>query len=182
MKTALLTVVVCIIALIAGGYGFIYSGVYDVAAVHPDNPLVAKIIHEASDRAVAARLSAIEVPGGLDKPETIAAGAKIYGETCVVCHGGPGIRPSFISVGLNPTPPDLFRGSRHPDPQENDWFITNGVKMTGMPGFAASLTPDQVWSLVAFLNSAPGMTAADFSAKTGITVAAAPQPVAAKGM
>ena len=178
MKTVLVTLAVCIIVIVAGGYGFVYSGIYDVAAVHPDNPLVAKIIHEVSGRSVAARLSQIQGPSGLDKPETSAAGARIYGETCVVCHGGPGLKPSDISVGLNPTPPDLFASSRHPDPQEDDWFITNGVKMTGMPGFEASLTPDQVWSLVAFLNNAPGMTAANFSAQTGITIAAAPQPVA----
>ena len=174
MKTVLATIVVCIIVLAAAGVGFIYSGAYDVAAVNPDNPLVAKIIHEVSDRSVAARLSGIQVPSGLDKPETIAAGAKIYGQTCAVCHGGPGLGPSFINAGLNPTPPDLFRAGRHPDPQEDDWFITNGVRMTGMPGFTKSLTVDQIWSLVAFLNIAPGMTAQDFSAKTGLSAAAAP--------
>ena len=36
------------------------------------------------------------------------------------------------------------------------------VKMTGMPGFAPTKTDSEIWSLVAFLNVAPGITAEDF--------------------
>ena len=59
MKTALLTVVVCIIALIAGGYGFIYSGPHAVearesferakAATFPFGELVATSSEEKKD-------------------------------------------------------------------------------------------------------------------------------------
>jgi mono/diheme cytochrome c family protein len=169
LRAVLLTLVVVIVVLIGGGFAFVYSGVYDVAAVHPDNPLVARVIHLTSDRSVAARLDAIAVPAGFDAPEKVAAGAKLFGATCVVCHGGPGLQQTDISKGLNPTPPNLLRAGRHSEPNEAFWFISNGVKMTGMPGFSKSLSDDEIWSLVAFLGSASGISAADFATKTGIS-------------
>jgi hypothetical protein len=38
--------------------------------------------------------------------------------------------------------------------------------MTAMPGFQASYSDDQIWSLVAFLNGLPGISAPDYAAKT----------------
>ena len=179
MKAVIWTIFVSAALLIVTGVLFVYSGTYDVAAVHPDSPLVARLVHTVSDRSIAAHLDEVTAPAALDTPENAAAGAKLYGETCVVCHGAPGLKPSGIAQGLNPAPPDLFRAGRDPDPKEDFWFISNGVKMTGMPGFSKSLGADQIWSLVAFLKTAPGMSAADFAAKTGVALAAAPAPAPA---
>jgi mono/diheme cytochrome c family protein len=168
MKTVLLTLLIFLGVELVGTVGFIYSGWYDVAAVHPDNRLVAWAIRQTSNRSVAARLGGIQVPAGLDSPERIAGGGRLYALDCVVCHGGPGLRPTGIARGLNPTPPDLFRAGRHVRMAEVFWFISNGVKMTAMPGFEKSRTADEIWSLAAFLGTAPGMSAADFSTATGI--------------
>jgi hypothetical protein len=59
-----------------------------------------------------------------------------------------------------------FRADRKPDPAENFQFIKYGVKMTAMPGFAPTLSDDEIWSLVAFLNGLPGISASDYAAKT----------------
>jgi hypothetical protein len=40
--------------------------------------------------------------------------------------------------------------------------------MTAMPGFAPSYSDDEIWSLVAFLNGLPGISASDYAAKTGV--------------
>ncbi|MBN8892301.1 MAG: hypothetical protein BGP12_04855 [Rhodospirillales bacterium 70-18] len=168
MKTVLLTVLPCLAVELAGGVGFIYSGLYDVAAVNPDNPVVAWAIHKASDRSVAARLGGIKVPPGLDAPQVAAAGGKLFGEQCVVCHGGPGLPPTAISQGLNPAPPNLFRAGRRVHMEEAFWFIRNGVKMTAMPSFRDTRSDEEIWSMTAFVRAAPGMSAKDFSATTGI--------------
>jgi mono/diheme cytochrome c family protein len=172
----ILTVIACLVVLVAAGFAFIYSGVYDVAAIHPDNPFVAWALHKTSDQSVDARLGGIVVPDGLDKPEVIAAGAKLYANNCAICHSGPGLTRSAISQGINPGPPNFFRAGRHPQMAEMNWFITNGVKMTAMPGFAKSLSQDQIWSIAAFLNIAPGMSPQDFTAKTGLSAAAGKAP------
>lgn len=166
----LLTILGCIVVAAAGGLVFIYSGIYDVSATTPDSAIVAWAVHTTSDRSVGARLGVIKVPSGLDQPATIEAGAHLFSQNCSVCHGGPGLERTAISRGLNPQPPDLFRASRVPAADENFQFIKYGVKMTAMPGFAPTQTDEQIWSLVAFLSVAPGMTAPDYSSKSGAKV------------
>jgi mono/diheme cytochrome c family protein len=169
----LLTILFCLILAVFGALGFIYSGIYDVAALHPDNPVVAWALHRISGQSVAARLGGIEVPPGLDRPEVIQAGGKLYSVNCVVCHGGPGLQPTDIAQGLNPAPARLFRAERQPRMDEMFWVIKNGVKMTAMPGFGKTHSDDDIWALAAFLRTAPGMSPQDFTAKTGLAVPAA---------
>jgi mono/diheme cytochrome c family protein len=162
----LLTILGCLVVAVLGGLAFIYSGIYDVSATTPDSAIVAWAVHKTSDTSVGARMGANHPPAGLDKPELIQAGGRLFSEHCAVCHGGPGLTPTAISRGLNPVPPDLFRANRKPDAAENFQFVKYGVKMTAMPGFGSSLSDDNIWSLVAFLGVAPGLSVADYAAKT----------------
>lgn len=162
-----LTLGTAAVAVAGGAWGAIYYGAYNVAAIVPDPWPVAAVLHYASDHAVAARLGDIKVPDGFDKPSSIEAGAVLFGKTCVICHGGPGLTPTRIAQGLNPSPPDLFRSERDAEADETFWFIKNGVKMTGMPGFGRTLSDAEIWSLTAFLSKAPGMSAAEFGKLTG---------------
>ena len=168
----LLTIFACLVAALLGTIGFIYSGLYDVSALHPDNPVIAWALHKTADQSVDARLGGIKVPSGLDKPDVVQAGGKLFAEHCVVCHGGPGLQPSYISQGLNPPPAQLFNPRRRPRVDEMFWFITNGVRMTAMPGFGKTLSDTDIWSLAAFLRTAPGMPRQDFAEKTGIAAPA----------
>ena len=170
----LLTIVLTLIVVAALGAGFVYSGMYDVAAVDPDNPLVARVIHAASDRSVATRKDAVVVPAGFDAPDKAAAGAKSYAGTCVICHAGPGLKPSAVAAGLNPGAPPLYRSRGTPDPQEQYWIVANGIKMTAMPGFSKSMRDDDIWNIVAFLKTLPGMSAEEFAKETGLTPANPP--------
>lgn len=168
MTKILMTILGCIVVVMTGGLAFIYSGIYDVSATTPDNALVAWVVRKVSDTSVGARLGANHPPVGLDSPDTIIAGGRLFSQSCAVCHGGPGLAQTTIAKGLNPTPPDLFRADRKPDPAENYQFIKYGVKMTAMPGFEPSYSDEQIWSLVAFLNRLPGISAHDYAAKTVI--------------
>jgi mono/diheme cytochrome c family protein len=165
-STVLKTLLTLAVLGTVGGFAFIYSGIYDVSASTPDNAYVAWAIHVASDASVGARLAANKVPPGLDKPEMVNAGGRLFVQNCAVCHGAPGVAPTHIAQGLNPAPPDLFRATRKPDEQENFQFIHNGVKMTAMPAFGASEGEEHVWQLVAFLNKLPGISATDYATLT----------------
>jgi mono/diheme cytochrome c family protein len=165
----LLTILACIVVGVAGAVGFIYSGIYDVSALQPDNAIVGWALHTTSDHSVDARLGDIIVPSGLDKPEVIQSGGHLFAQNCVVCHGGPGLRPTDIAQGLNPAPPDLFRATRKPWMEEMFRFIKYGLKMTAMPGFGKTNTDEQIWELAAFLRRAPGMSPENFATQTGIT-------------
>ncbi len=166
LTTVIKTLLALVLLGVVGGAAFVYSGFYDVSASTPDNAYLAWVIHATSDASVGARMGANKVPQGLDKPDTIMAGGRLFAQNCAVCHGAPGVAPTHIAVGLNPLPPDLFRANRKPDPQENFQFIHNGIKMTAMPAFGASEGDEHVWQLVAFLNKLPGISSADYSALT----------------
>jgi mono/diheme cytochrome c family protein len=172
----LLTILVCLIVAVAGVVGFVYSGIYDVAALQPDNPVVAWVLHTTSDHSVQARLGGIQEPPDLDKPDVIQSGARFFASHCVVCHGGPGLEPTAIAQGLNPAPPDLFRAMRKPRTAEMFWVIKNGIKMTAMPGFGKTQPDQQIWAVAAFLRKAPGISAQDFAAQTGAGVAPPDNP------
>lgn len=167
----ILTVLACIIVAVVGAVAFIYSGIYNVSTLQPDNPVIAWALHTTSDHSVDARLGDIVAPDNLDQPAVIQSGAQFFGAHCVVCHGGPGLKPSPVAQGLNPSPPNLFRATRKPKTTEMFYFIKNGVKMTGMPGFGKSISDDQIWAVTAFLRKAPGMTPQDFAAQTGVSEA-----------
>jgi mono/diheme cytochrome c family protein len=162
------TILACIVVAIVGAVAFIYSGIYNVSTLQPDNPVIAWALHTTSDHSVDARLDDIEAPGNLDQADVIQSGARFFGEHCVVCHGGPGLKPTPVAQGLNPSPPNLFRATRKPKTTEMFYFIKNGVKMTGMPGFGKTISDDQIWAVTAFLRKAPGMTPQDFTAQTGV--------------
>jgi mono/diheme cytochrome c family protein len=165
----LATVVACIIVAAAGAVAFVYSGIYDVSASQPDNAIVAWAVHETSDHSVDARMDANHEPRDLDQPQNIQAGGHVFGENCVVCHGGPGLEPTRVTQGLNPQPPNLFRKGRKPNMNEMFQFIKFGVKMTGMPAFGKTLSDDQIWEVGAFLRKAPGMSPEDFATLTGVS-------------
>ena len=85
-------------------------------------------------------------------PDSVAAGAKLYDEHCVECHGelaeggrkGPSLRAVQVQQA---TPGILF------------WVLTNGVVRRGMPVWS-KLPEPQRWQIVTYLKSlAPTETA-----------------------
>lgn len=166
MRTFYSTIIFSVAAVVIAALAFVYSGIYDVSATTADNPVVAWIVHTVSERSVAARLGDNHPPIGYDGPENLASGARLFSQNCVICHGAPGLQQTAIARGLNPRPPNLFREGRKPDPAENFQIIKNGIKMTAMPGFGPSYSDQQIWSLAAFLDKTPGMSAPDFAAAT----------------
>ena len=106
----------------------------------------------------------------------VQAGARAFREHgCINCHGAPGVKWAKFSEGLNPSPPDLKDVAKDTEPKELFWVIKNGIKMTGMPSFgAAGVSDKDIWTIVAFINKLPTVTAADF--KNWTTPAAPAQP------
>jgi thiosulfate dehydrogenase len=87
--------------------------------------------------------------------ENLAAGAKIYREQCVECHGKPGSTPTAASKGMYPPPPQFFeRKVMGNDPVgQNYWIVANGIRLTGMPGYRESLSELQLWQVSQYLSN-----------------------------
>ena len=78
------------------------------------------------------------------------AGMNLYREHCAVCHGAPGRPPTAISKGMFPPPPQLFEKEDMvtDDPEGvTYWKVTHGIRLSGMPGFGATLSDTQRWQV-----------------------------------
>ena len=94
-------------------------------------------------------------------------GAEHYAAMCTMCHGGLGNEPpNYIGLGLKPTPPDLQVAAGDWKPGEIYWIIEHGIKMTGMPAFGKTHSPEQLTNITAFVVKMPMMTASSCSAES----------------
>jgi len=84
----------------------------------------------------------------------LVTGAKVYHSDCAFCHGLPNGTKSAAADGMFPPPPQLFspHGMVADDPAGvTYWKVKNGIRLTGMPGFHASLSEQQTWDVTALL-------------------------------
>ena len=86
--------------------------------------------------------------------ENISKGSAIYGMACATCHGQDGRNPTPIGKSMYPPVPNL----RSPDIQrmsdrELFWIVKNGVRLSGMPGFANIEDDGQIWCVVYYVHS-----------------------------
>ena len=145
-----------VFALIVG-VGVMFSGVINVAATNPHNPLTAFILSTTMDNSVRHHAKGIAVPP-LEEPKMIMEGFRHYREMCVGCHLAPGVESTEIRKGLMPKPPKLQEAVEEWQPAELFWVIKNGVKMTGMPAWGPTHSDAKIWAMVAFLRKLPHMT------------------------
>ena len=102
---------------------------------------------------------------GQDDPEQLALGQRVYAEACASCHGDnlegqPNWRVRQAN-GRLPAPPHDETGHtwHHPDQQLFEMtklgieaIAPEGYK-SDMPGFADSLSDDEIWAVLAFIKS-----------------------------
>ncbi len=152
----------CALGLLAVvGVATAYSGIFDVAASTPHSAFERWLLGATMKRSVVAMAASVGDP----PPFTdgmIKDGFAHYDDMCRVCHGAPGLDRSEIGKGLNPRPPDLSRAVKEWSPRQLFWIVKNGIKMTGMPSFGATHDDDEVWSIVAFIEKVPEMSAEQY--------------------
>ena len=86
----------------------------------------------------------------------VAAGRDLYRKNCEACHGYDGSGKTAAGDGLYPPPVNLSPlavSKRKRSDGELFYFIRNGVRNTGMPGW--QLPDQQTWQLVAFIRNLP---------------------------
>ena len=149
-----------VIGLIAGVI-VMYSGVIDISATNPHNPVTAFVLGTTMDNSVRAHAKGIAIPP-LDDEQLVMDGFRHYREMCVACHLAPGVESTEIRKGLLPKPPKLQEAVEEWKPNELFWVIKHGVKMTGMPAWGPTHSDQKIWAMVAFLEKLPHMTASQY--------------------
>jgi mono/diheme cytochrome c family protein len=150
----ILAVIVVVIALPLGAILYIRSGNVPVATTAPPFPMERTLAQTALKARIARDApKSSPVPA---TPENLMEGAKLYREYCSVCHGVKGAAPSPTALGMNPPPPQLFqkKGVTDDPVGETYWKVSNGIRLTGMPGYGQSLSSTQLWQVCQMLANA----------------------------
>jgi len=83
---------------------------------------------------------------------SLADGKMVFEADCASCHGANGHEPSPVGKGMLPraVPLDSSTVQNYSD-RELFSIVRDGIRFTGMPGFAGAETSDQIWHVVDYL-------------------------------
>jgi mono/diheme cytochrome c family protein len=141
--------------------GFVYFGIYNIAADAPHTPMVYSLLESLRDRSIAVHAQGIKPPADLNAPTRLASGAGLYAEMCSSCHLGPGVERSELSQGLYPQAPELAKAQDLTAAQQF-WVIKHGVKLSAMPAWGKTHPDSLIWDMVAFVRRLPGMSPEEY--------------------
>lgn len=162
IRTVYRTIVALIVLSFLGGFAYMYSGLYNIAALEPHLPPVRWALETGRTRSVQFHSRNLVAPPLRDEA-MVREGFVLYRENCEPCHGAPGVPREQLGIGINPTPPPLMTTiADWTDPQLY-WIINNGLKMSGMPAFGEHFSERQTWSVVAFLHRMAWLSPADYA-------------------
>ncbi len=121
---------------------------------------VVEFLRESNVRREAAK---IRVPEDLRNPDRLRRASGNYDAMCMVCHLKPEAKSTELSQGLYPAPPALTSPRKDTIPARDFWIIKHGIKGSGMPSWGAvGLKDEEIWDLVAFIETLPGMSRQDY--------------------
>jgi len=157
----------------AAALGVMYSGWYSVAATEQHLRPTFRALDIGLRRSVEHHSRAIEPPPSLGSEPLQALGFACFKAHCEQCHGAPGVARAQFAMGLLPVPSSLSQAAHDWLPAELYWITRYGIKMTGMPAWQYRLDDEALWSIFAFLQTLPGMSAREY-ARLGATIAKRP--------
>lgn len=156
-------IVLALTGLGATAVGFIYSGIYNVAATAQHTWPVYWATDTAMRYSIARRVDDAVMPD-LNDSARIARGMRLYRTHCLQCHGAPGVAPEPFALGMTPIPANLVETARRWPTLNIHWVVTYGVKMTGMPAWKYRLSDAEIWDVVAFVEQMQHMSPNEYAA------------------
>jgi thiosulfate dehydrogenase len=165
VKKFIIGLIVGLLLPVAGGYLFIRMGMMPVATNSPPLPMEEKIAHMALGARISKEANKSS-PVPADEAN-MTQGAHLYVENCAFCHGLPSQPATKAAKGMFPLPPQLLNKDEMvtDDPVgATHWKVSNGIRLTGMPGFGEMLSENQVWQVSQMLKNADKLPAATMAA------------------
>lgn len=157
------TAAILVAAAGAAALAIMYSGWYSVAATEQHLRPTFTALDIGLRRSVERHSRAIEPPPTLGSESLQALGFVCFKAHCEQCHGAPGVARADFAMGLLPVPSSLSQAAHDWLPAELYWITRYGIKMTGMPAWQYRLDEEALWSVIAFLQTLPGMSAQQYA-------------------
>jgi high-affinity iron transporter len=85
--------------------------------------------------------------------DAAAAGAEIFKNNCVACHGEQGHGDGPAGAALNPQPKNLPELASAVGDDYLYWRINTGKPGTSMVAWKGILTDEQIWQVVSFIHT-----------------------------
>ena len=152
-----------VVAGVVGGFVFMYSGVFNVAASVVDSSAVNWALVTVREASIGLHARDVPAPAAGMVADS-DAGFVIYRRECVMCHTPIGRTPQSMAVGFNPQAPGFGPDADDMSDTELFWVTKNGIRFTGMPAWGPSMTDAEIWDITAFVMSLPAMSAAEYDA------------------
>src|SRR5215469_4299575 len=154
----LFAIAILLILFVISAYAYLRFGPVPVAVTDPAFPFEKPIVRIAV-RARTAREN--QNPPFAASEDVLVSGAEIYRQHCSMCHGNPG-HDAALARQMFPPPPQLWKrhgphgvvGVSDDDPGFSYWVVSNGIRLTGMPSFAHTLSDKERWEVTLLLKNA----------------------------
>ena len=140
------------VALI-GAYALVQSGLIPASADAKPGQLETWMARTSLNATLRREAPKDQNPVALTE-QNLLGGVHLFAQNCAVCHGSAkgDASSSPIAKGLYQKPPQLATEGVEDDPDGfSFWKIKHGIRLTGMPSFAYSLSDQQIWTLALFL-------------------------------
>ena len=158
MKKFIFGIILGILVVFGGAFCYFDFGFAPVATADKPMPMEKYLANKALRARMFKEAPQRDVTG-FTTPQLVA-GANVYQKDCAFCHGLPDQAASAAAQGMFPDPPQLFTEDgmvTNDRPGLTYWKVKNGIRLTGMPGFHASLSDEQMWDVTAMLKRADNL-------------------------
>lgn len=90
--------------------------------------------------------------------ENLREGEREYDEHCAVCHALDGSGQNRVGGDFYPPIPRLNKGVSFLSDGQFYFIVSNGIRMTAMPGFATKHSSDELWKIILWVRHFPNLT------------------------
>jgi mono/diheme cytochrome c family protein len=91
-------------------------------------------------------------------PENLRDGEREYNEHCAVCHGLGGNGENQLGADFYPPVARLHEDLVTLSDGVLYFIVSNGIRMSGMPGFGPRHTANEIWKIALWVRHLPNLT------------------------
>lgn len=151
-RRAWLTIVILIVLIIIAVVYLIFHA--NISAVGGPGRTETAIANSARGWYISRGARNVPPPGIPDNTANVSAGSGLYSMECASCHGPDGRKPAPIGVSMYPRVPSLSSPAvQSLSDKEIFWVVKNGIRLSGMPGFANINSDQELWQLTYYVRS-----------------------------